>query len=156
MVRLSPRFEAEYEAWIAGAIREYAEEKVRAGNWPADDALRRAEEEFHQLLPNGLATPGDHLLSIEDAEGGAKIGILWLEIQEAERGRPFIYDFRTHEPLRRRGYGLQALRVLDEMARGLVMREIGLHVFGHNLAARALYEKAGYHVTNVTMARRLD
>jgi RimJ/RimL family protein N-acetyltransferase len=155
-VRLEPLSEADYAAWLAQSIDGYAAEKVRAGNWAAERARARAEEEFRQLLPGGLTTPGNHLFSIEDAGSGTKVGIVWLAIRDAARGRAFIYDFLIHEQYRRRGYGLAALRALDGVARGLGMQEIGLHVFGHNHAARALYEKAGYEVTNVSMARKLD
>jgi ribosomal protein S18 acetylase RimI-like enzyme len=45
---------------------------------------------------------------------------------------------------------------LEELARGMGIREVALHVFGHNHAARALYEKAGYEITNINMTRTLD
>lgn len=156
MVRLVPLDEAEYDVWVAAAIREYAEEKVRAGNWPAEEALRRAEDEFHQLLPSGRETPNNYLLAIVDPESGEMVGMLWLAILDPQRGRAFIYDFRIDPRRRRRGYGRRALAALDGFARDLGVREIGLHVFGHNLAARSLYEKAGYVVTNVNMSRWLD
>ena len=155
MVRLVPLSQADYEAWIAQTIEEYAQEKVRAGNWSSEEALQRARDEFQQLLPNGVATPNTYLRSIEDAASGAKVGQLWLAVRDPKAGRAFIYDFRIDEAYRRQGYGFQALRALDEFARELGMREIGLHVFGHNYAARALYDKAGYEVTNVNMARKL-
>jgi ribosomal protein S18 acetylase RimI-like enzyme len=33
---------------------------------------------------------------------------------------------------------------------------ISLHVFGHNRAARSLYEKLGYETTNVYMSKKLS
>jgi ribosomal protein S18 acetylase RimI-like enzyme len=156
MIRLAPLGEADYQIWLAQAIEGYAAEKVRAGNWPADEAIRRSREEFARLLPDGLATPANQLLAIEDAADGTHVGILWWAIPGAGRARAFIYDFVIHEPYRRRGYGLQALRALEELARGMGIREVALHVFGHNHAARALYEKAGYEITNINMTRTLD
>jgi RimJ/RimL family protein N-acetyltransferase len=156
MVQLTPLSQADYENWIVTTIDEYAGEKVRAGNWPANDALRRARAEFQRLLPNGLATPNNYLLAIVDPASGTRVGMLWLAIQDRDTGRAFIYDFRIDEPYRRRGYGLQALRALDDLARDLDIRQIGLHVFGHNLAARSLYEKAGYEITNINMTRKIE
>jgi len=155
MVRLTLLSQADYEVWIARSIEEYAQEKAHAGNWTSEEAPRRARDEFQQLLPNGLATPNTYLLSIEDEASGRKVGLLWLAIRDPRAGRAFIFDFRIDEPYRRQGYGFGALRALDEFARELGMTEIGLHVFGHNHAARALYEKAGYEITNVNMVRKL-
>lgn len=66
-----------------------------------------------------------------------------------------MYDFLVYEPYRRCGYGWQALQALEQNVRALGLDTIGLHVFGHNHAARALYEKAGYEVTNINMAKKL-
>jgi ribosomal protein S18 acetylase RimI-like enzyme len=72
-----------------------------------------------------------------------------------ERRRAFIYDFSIHPPYRRKGYGAQALRAVEVKARALGLESIGLHVFGHNRAAQALYEKLGYEVTNINMSKRM-
>jgi RimJ/RimL family protein N-acetyltransferase len=45
---------------------------------------------------------------------------------------------------RRRGIGTALLAAADEWARGAGIRKLELHVFPHNDAAIALYEKAGY------------
>ena len=69
-VRLELIREPEYEAWLAQSMAEYAEEKVQAGNYHQDEALQRAEQEYRELLPQGPATPGQHLFSIVDATSG--------------------------------------------------------------------------------------
>ena len=53
------------------------------------------------------------------------------------------------------GYGTQALRAVEERASELGAASVELHVFGHNPAARALYEKVGYETMSVVMAKRL-
>lgn len=58
MVELVPMSEAEFAAYLERAVREYADEKVRAGNWTQAIALERSRAEYDQLLPQGLATPG--------------------------------------------------------------------------------------------------
>ncbi|HSO28244.1 MAG TPA: GNAT family N-acetyltransferase, partial [Anaerolineales bacterium] len=67
----------------------------------------------------------------------------------------FIYDFVIDEAYRRRGYGRLALLALEDKAREMGIDQIALHVFGHNHAARALYESVGYQVTNLQMAKAL-
>jgi len=47
------------------------------------------------------------------------------------------------------------MQALEERVRHLGLSTISLHVFGHNHAARALYEKLGYVTTNVMMSKTL-
>ncbi len=44
---------------------------------------------------------------------------------------------------------------LEVEARRLNLEAIRLHVFGHNTAARPLYEKLGYEPTNINMFKSL-
>ena len=156
MVRLVPLSEDEFRSWLAQTVREYADEKVRAGNWPPDDALQRSEQSYRELLPDGLSSKGQHLFSICDESLGANVGVLWFAVSDhGSRPSAFVYDFVIFEPFRRRGYGIQALCALEEKVKELGIDTISLHVFGHNHAARALYEKMGYVVTNVNMSKSL-
>ena len=63
--------------------------------------------------------------------------------------------FLAHSLFRRRGYGEQAMAAIEDKVRELGLDTIDLHVFGFNTAARALYEKMGYSVTDVNMRKRL-
>lgn len=155
-VLLEPIGEPEFGAWLSRTVGEYAAEKVQAGNYHADEALQRAEQEFRDLLPEGPATPGQHLFSIVDATSGERVGVVWFaEIQRGPRREAFIYDLIVHEPFRRRGYARAAMIALEDEVRRLAIERIGLHVFGHNRAAWALYDQLGYEVTNVNMAKTL-
>jgi len=51
---------------------------------------------------------------------------------------------------------LQALQALDEEIRRSGLKRVELHVFGHNRSAQALYQKAGYTVVDLVMARSLE
>jgi ribosomal protein S18 acetylase RimI-like enzyme len=156
MVRLIPMNEAECQAYLDLAIREYAEDKVQAGNWQPAEALERSAKEFQQLLPEGVATKDNYLYDIEDDALGAKVGIIWLaRIMQGTKPIMFIYDFRIDEAHRRKGYGEQAMRAAEVRAKAFGYDTIALHVFGHNHAARALYEKRGYEITNLNMAKKL-
>ncbi len=156
MVRLVLMNEAEYQTYLDISIREYAEDKVRAGNWQLEGALERSAQEFRQLLPSGVTTPDHYLYNIEDESRGAKVGTIWLaRITLSAKPLMFIYDFRIDEPFRRKGYGEQALRAAEDKAKALKLDTIALHVFGFNHGARALYEKLGYEITNINMAKKL-
>jgi RimJ/RimL family protein N-acetyltransferase len=155
--RLTPMDPIDYEAFLEEAIVDYADDKVRVGNWQSDEALERSRREFANLLPQGTATPNNHLWMIEDSESATKVGILWLGVQERNGKRDgFVYDVRVFEPYRRRGYASGAFLALEDKARELGLASIGLHVFGDNHAARALYQKLGYVETNVNMRKMVE
>ena len=82
--------------------------------------------------------------------------MIWLAVIP-HFGRPsaFIYDLRIFDAFQRRGYGMQAMLAVEHEAQALGMERIGLHVFGHNSAAQALYLKLGYTITNVNMVKHL-
>ena len=156
MVRLVPMSDIEYQSYLALAVRDYADDKVAAGNWQPADALERSAQEFQRLLPDGVATQDNYLFNIEDQTLAAKVGMIWLaRLIQGAHPIAFIYDFRIDEPYRRQGYGEQALRAAEERAKALGFDTIALQVFGHNHAARALYEKMGYEITNINMAKKL-
>jgi ribosomal protein S18 acetylase RimI-like enzyme len=156
MVRLEPMTEAELQTYLEPAIAGYAAEHVKAGRWSQAEALEESRKEFTELLPDGLHTAKQHLFSIKD-DAGAHVGMLWFA--EQERGgehSAFIYDINIDEPFQRRGYATQAFQVLETLARDMGITAISLHVFGHNTAARALYEKLGFETVNVLMTKRIE
>ncbi|MHB8934168.1 MAG: GNAT family N-acetyltransferase [Bellilinea sp.] len=157
MIDLRPMTREEFLIYLERAIVEYADDKVKAGNWPEEGALERSKQEFEMYLPRGNSTPGHSLCTIYDVETGVAVGILWYA-NMPEMGKPawFVYDFYIHENQRRRGYAVAALACLEELAKVEGVNSIGLHVFGHNIAARQLYEKAGYEITNINMRRKLN
>ena len=63
-VRLEPIREPEYGTWLTQSMTEYAEEKVQAGNYHPSEALQSAEQEYREPLPQGPATPGQHVFSM--------------------------------------------------------------------------------------------
>ena len=155
MVQLMPMTESEFNDFRKAAVEEYAQDHVNAGNWDPAEALQKSEQEFQELLPQGIASPDQHLFSIVD-DAGAKVGMLWFAVRyKGSQPYAFVYDFMIDEPFRRKGYGRQAFAVLDEKAKELGLASIALHVFGHNHAAIALYQAAGYEITNLHMAKKL-
>jgi ribosomal protein S18 acetylase RimI-like enzyme len=155
MVTLEPMTPAAYERWYRGAIRSYAVEKVRVGTWSEDDAEARSERTYRELLPDGLATAGHHLRSII-ADTGDEVGVLWFAAMDELAGTvAFIYDIEVWEAFRGRGYGRDAMRTLEPLARSLGFDSIALHVFGDNEVARSLYRSSGYRETDVTMRKDL-
>ena len=155
MFRLEPMDEATYTAWREASQRNYASEKVKAGNWRAEDAERLSREAFEELLPQGRETAGHELRAMHN-DDGEWVGHAWFTIEDREPGRVvFIYDIEVYEAFRRRGYARQALEAIDDHAREEGCIGVMLHVFGYNEAARNLYRSAGYEETNVIMLKRV-
>jgi ribosomal protein S18 acetylase RimI-like enzyme len=149
--------ESEYSAYLEPSIAEYAEDKVKAGNYEPETALERSRAEFNQLLPQGVKTP-HHLLYMLLADGQPEpVGMIWVR-QSTERIRPiwFILDFIVYEAYRRKGYGRQALAALKERAGEAGIAEIGLHVFAHNQGALSLYQQVGFEITNINMSLKIQ
>lgn len=148
-----------YRAWLAEAIRGYADDLAANNGLSPEAALARSERDFHELLPDGPATPQQHVYSIlaapEPGSARRPVGVIWF----AERDNPpgaFIYDFMVDEAYRSRGYGGAALLAIEAKVQALGLKRIGLHVFGKNTGARRLYERLGYVATNINMAKELE
>ena len=145
-----------FPAYREALVRDYARDKVRTGVWSPEEAPRRSAADVDELLTDGTETEGHYLYLLRDRSTAEEVGSVWLAVQDSGAGRSvWIYDIEVYEPFRRRGYGTQALRSVEERATELGAECVELHVFGHNPAALALYEKAGYEATSVVMRRRL-
>jgi len=160
MIHLARMTEAEFQTYLNAAIDDYAQEKVKAGNWHPTEARQKSEASYQQLLPEGLASQNQYLFSITltDAatDTATTVGMIWFAVQtDQPQPAAFIYDFIIQEPFRRRGYGQQALLAIEAQVQALGLKAIGLHVFGHNSGAIALYQKLGYEVTNLNMVKKL-
>ena len=156
MVHLIPMNRQSFEIYMENSMTSYADEKVQSGSWAPETALELSRQSRQKLLPLGQETPGHHFFSIVEEHTGQEVGCIWYGLlEEAGKTIAFVYDFLIFEEHRRKGYGLQALQAFDEEVRRSGLMRIALHVFGHNQPAQALYEKAGYTVVDLVMARSL-
>jgi RimJ/RimL family protein N-acetyltransferase len=147
---------AEFAKWRELSVKEYAADKVRAGNYDEEKALESSEKEFSSFLPEGPKTKGHYLYSVVDERSNERVGIIWYgETRGGTKDTIWIYDIHMHEQFRGRGYGTAALRLLEDRARGLGKNKIGLQVFAHNERARKLYAELGYVPTNIMMTKDL-
>jgi ribosomal protein S18 acetylase RimI-like enzyme len=151
MVKLEPIQQEDFERFLERGIREYAEDHVRNGNWPAEGALEKSRKEFEHYLPDGIHSKDQYLYSIID-DSGNKIGVLWVQVKDQ---KAFIYDFIIEEAFRGKGYGKQALMAMDEILKSMNVESVGLHVFGDNITAQELYKKMGYQITGIHMKKIL-
>ena len=139
MITLHPMTQAEYEAFLQISYDSYADDLMGAEKGiTREAAIEEAKSEVKELLPEGLDTKNHFLLAIRD-ENGTQAGYLWYDVMGLSKA--FIDDLLIFPPFRRKGYALQALKLLEESVQ---VPHITLHVFENNEAARRLYEKAGF------------
>ena len=156
MTLLRPMPAEAFSAYQQASIIGYAEDKVAVGSWPSAGALERSHEEFASLLPQGLATPDNHIFEILAAEAGPVVGAIWLAIEHHQGvASGYIYNVEIHPEHRRLGHAVRAFQALEPLAAALGAGAIGLHVFGQNFAAQALYRKLGYQVTGINMRKTI-
>ena len=157
MVRLVPMLESDLASYLEMTIPNYAAENLKAGYWSEEEALGKSRDTYNKLLPEGVSSKNQHLYKIEDVESGRSVGVIWLNARtDAPHPSGFIYDIEVNEEFRGKGYGKQAMLAVEEKARELGLKSIGLHVFAHNAVAKGLYEKIGYELKSMNMTKAID
>jgi ribosomal protein S18 acetylase RimI-like enzyme len=153
-VRLEPMSPAQYDAWLPSAIEGYARQTSDSGLMAIEPARESAVKQFASLLPDGVTTPGHHLLLAYDDE--EVVGDLWLRIHD-EWGarRAFVFNVEVDESQRGRIYGRAIMTAGEDYARQQGVVAMALNLFVQNDVARSLYDKLGYRVTNVNMQKEL-
>jgi len=152
---LVPMTDAEYATFLETAIPGYAADKVASGQWSSEQSLELSRKAYDELLPDGLKTANHYLYSVRDDQA-QNVGTLWIAATEQAGKRiAYIYDIEIQPQHRLRGHAARALAAAEDEARRLGLCGIGLHVFGHNISARALYEKVGYQPTSINLFKPL-
>ena len=150
MVSLRPYPEADLEAMWAESGARYADDLRENGGLAEDEAGAKAEKDNEWL--RGL----ERLLVYEVEDDGARIGrvVLWLDAFE-KPGSAWLFEIVLDESARGRGFGREALRLVEEQARSRGMTRIDLNVFGGNAIARSLYVSEGYAESSMHMGKPL-
>jgi ribosomal protein S18 acetylase RimI-like enzyme len=155
-LQLRPMRSDDYPAFLERSKREYAEEIADNTGISPEQARAKSERTYEELLPDGLATPDQHLYVIVDG-AGERVGELWLGIRDPLGVREaFGYDFWVLPELRDQGIGRRTMQLGVEAARELGATRLALNVFGDNERAMHLYRSFGFRVTNMNMAMSLD
>jgi ribosomal protein S18 acetylase RimI-like enzyme len=140
--------------FITGSTAEYIEDRVTAGDSPAQ-AARTAADQMEVLFPGGRPAEGQLLFAVED-DLGSTVGTLWIgPHQPADPEYFWVWDIAIDPDHRGRGFGRATMQLAEEAARSHGATVLGLNVFGHNAVARRLYESLGYETTSVSMRKLL-
>lgn len=133
-----------YRKW---SIKEYSDDLIKSGAVAKDKAYQIASGEFASLLPQGMETANNYFFIIVN-EQNEDIGMIWYVMDKPEE--VFISDLMITEKNRKRGYGKQALFLLEQMVMSLGIKKISFHVLDSNTAAIALYRSVGYDMDRKT------
>lgn len=156
-VVLDPMTKEEFGLYLEAGIRDFAKQKVTSGEWSQYEAVALSRADHDRLLPDGVDTPDQYLYTVRDAASGEEVATIWLaRRRKADRVEGYVYDIEVHEKHRGRGYGRATMLAGIEKARELGAETVGLHVFGHNASARALYRSLGFVETNISMSLHLQ
>ncbi len=154
MICFVPMDDADYKIFTDNAVKEYAEEKALAGHWHPEESLRLSTETYLKLLPQGCRTPDNYLMRVVDVDSSTTVGVIWYHHQKrGMHSSLWIYDIAIYTEYRRRGYGEQAMKMLEVKAVEMGANKIELHVFAHNPGALSLYKKQGYVVTSLNLQK---
>ncbi|MFF9349375.1 GNAT family N-acetyltransferase [Streptomyces sp. NPDC014734] len=138
-----PMTQAEYPAWLASEKLAYIGDIVRAGSLSPEEARRKSDRDFAQLLPEGLTTPDTTLLVLEAA--GEQVGTGWLKHGHLP-GVTYGYSLHVEERHRGKGYGRAAMAVGERATLDGGDSALMFTVWGGNEVAMNLYTSAGYEV----------
>jgi ribosomal protein S18 acetylase RimI-like enzyme len=154
MSKLIPMTQPEYDEYLKHLIPDYAADNIRAGYWDESEALEKSRQQIGTLLPEGLQTKDHYIFTLVD--GDQVVGMIWMKAELSRAVKSgFIFDVMVNETFRGKGYGKQLMLLIEEKARELDLKSIGLHVFAYNKVAKNLYESLGYEVSSLNMIKKL-
>jgi ribosomal protein S18 acetylase RimI-like enzyme len=155
-VDLRPMTGDEFAGWLGRARDEYAEAVRIELGYTAEAAREKANGDFGDLLPDGVASSGQTMLTAEDSGSGELVGYLWFGERDFGGQRiGFVWNIEVLEAARGRGYGRAIMSALEARVSARGIERIDLNVFGGNQVARALYRSLGYRETHVGMSKVL-
>jgi ribosomal protein S18 acetylase RimI-like enzyme len=134
------------------AVKNYAQELEHSNMVPKGMGEKAAKQQLDQVLPNDVNTKNFyfyHIINDKDEHVGLVI------YGTRSKGEAFILDIQIDEDQQGKGYGKEAIILLEKDAKSKGYERMGLHVFGHNQRAINLYYKLDYHVTSMQMAKDL-
>ena len=135
----------EYEAFYKRSFEHHVKELIDEENMTEEEAKKETHEELASMLPNGLDTEDNYLMTIRRKTDDVQLGFIWtLHEYNEDVKQSFLCDFEIYEQYRRNGYAKEALGAMEAMAGKAGCRESVLFVANDNTPACALYEKCGY------------
>ena len=162
VIKLRNMSNAEFERFYQWSIKHHANELMEELHITKEEAAKEAMAEIADMLPDGIDTPNNYLMTIIHTDSKESLGFIWTLHEEFDGHKQcFICDFAIWKSERQKGYATAALDLTEKNAAKASCRECILFVRDDNRAAIALYEKCGYtvlrqHGYGKFMAKRLS
>lgn len=131
-------------------INDYAKAKIDVGVWSQEEALELAKETFETLLKKGVSADKNHFYIMYDGE--EKVGYTWFALPESEL---FLYTVSLYENYKNKDYETKAIEAVEHEAKVLGAKKITAHIFGKNSDELKKYEGFGYHITDITVCKKI-
>lgn len=154
MIQFTNMTEKEFHEYRSRSLDEYAENIRKNYGISEEAALERASNQFDELLKNGLHTENHCIYHVTDKDSEENVGIIWYSYRP-EESQVFLYEIWMDPSFRGKGYGTLTMQELHRRSRELGARKVGLHVFGQNTGAIALYKRLGYVENSIVMQYQL-
>ncbi|MFE7469123.1 GNAT family N-acetyltransferase [Streptomyces sp. NPDC057499] len=138
-----PMTPAEYTGWLAVEKASYAHDIARSGALGPEEARRKSDRDFAELLPEGLDTPDNTFLVLE--ADGEPVGNGWLKHGYLP-GVTYGYGLRVAEEHRGKGFGRAAMVAGEAATLAAGESTLMFTVWGGNEVAMNLYTSVGYLV----------
>lgn len=142
----------EFDGYRDYFIPDYAAEIVSNYGLSEAEAQAKATRDINQELTQGVATAGHVLLCITDTRG--VVGYIWYR-PNPDAGSVFISDFCILPTHQGKGYGKQALAILETQLIKDGFTQINLRVAADNARAQHVYAQGGFRATGINMIRRI-
>lgn len=153
---LRPMTDSEYDT--ATEIREAQSIQALTQQMPLHEAEQRVRRATFELLPQRQRTPGHHLVVGVDRTDMV-VGYAWIgpDVRRAVSigQAAWLYDIYVYPSVRRQRYGLALLTAVERLAFGHGAAQLVLNVNADNVAARNLYQHAGYTITSQYLHKAL-
>ena len=144
-VLLSRMSSEEYEAFYQMSFENHVNELIVEEHMSPEEARRETAGELLEMLPDGLHTENNYLMTIRKADEHIPVGYIWT-LHEDSNGirQSFLCDLVIYEEFRRKGLAQESLWLMERSAVESGCEESVLFVKNSNTEAIALYEKCGY------------
>lgn len=156
-IYLETMTDAQFEAYAKHTCASYARTSPNYRDVPFELALPEVEKQFRGRLPEGPRTKDAFLLAIllREGEQNRQIGFFDIGRTKLHSEKAYIWNVELDSTVRGRGFGKRALALAEEFLRQKGIKRVGLNVFAENTVARALYEAAGFTVTQMNMEKEI-
>lgn len=109
-------------------------------NNPKNNRYLRTKKTNFKEIKKRLALPNRKMYIL--VTDNKKIGYFNLHI--AVSGKKVMFGIIIDKPFQSKGYGRQAMKLIEQEAKKLGVKKISLEVFEKNIRAVRLYKKTGY------------